>query len=104
MIVEQLLELLPVVTGADRSTVGAAEHEVVVLPGLAGGSPLLLLLLPGLLKDGDERRRDGDKTGHYTEADAIRWTTTGEPVATRTDAPVALADRCGGAPRLFMAA
>jgi GntR family transcriptional regulator len=33
-----------------------------------------------------------DKTGHYTEADAIRWTTTDEPVATRTDAPVALAD------------
>ena len=33
-----------------------------------------------------------DKSGHYTEADSIRWTTTDEPVATRTDAPVALAD------------
>ena len=33
-----------------------------------------------------------DKAGHHTEADAIRWTSTEEPTATRTDAPVALAD------------
>jgi GntR family transcriptional regulator len=30
--------------------------------------------------------------GHYTEADGLRWTNAEEPVATRTDAPLALAD------------
>lgn len=35
-------------------------------------------------------RRDRD--GRYVEADAIRWTTQDEPTATRTDAPLVLAD------------
>ncbi len=35
-------------------------------------------------------RREQD--GRYVEADAIRWTSHGEPTATRTDAPMALAD------------
>lgn len=33
-----------------------------------------------------------DKDGTYSEADAIRWTTSEDPKPTRTDAPVALAD------------
>lgn len=35
-------------------------------------------------------RREPD--GRYVEIDAIRWTVHGEPTATRTDAPLALAD------------
>lgn len=35
-------------------------------------------------------RREHD--GRYVEADAIRWSVQGDPVATRTDAPLALAD------------
>lgn len=35
-------------------------------------------------------RRSQD--GRYVEADAIRWNVQGEPIATRTDAPLALAD------------
>lgn len=35
-------------------------------------------------------RREQD--GRYVEADAIRWTVQGDPIATRTDAPLALAD------------
>ncbi|WP_371654748.1 MULTISPECIES: GntR family transcriptional regulator [unclassified Streptomyces] len=33
-----------------------------------------------------------DPNGGYVEADGIRWTNAEEPVATRTDAPLALAD------------
>ncbi|KNE83497.1 MULTISPECIES: GntR family transcriptional regulator [Streptomyces] len=35
-------------------------------------------------------RREPD--GHYVEADGLRWENAEEPVATRTDAPLALAD------------
>ncbi|MET7300097.1 GntR family transcriptional regulator [Embleya sp. NPDC005575] len=33
-----------------------------------------------------------DREGRYVEADAIQWTSNDEPIATRTDAPLALAD------------
>lgn len=41
-------------------------------------------------------RREHD--GRYAEADAIRWTVQDEPTATRTDAPLALADLLRVAP------
>jgi GntR family transcriptional regulator len=44
---------------------------------------------PNLTRPRGVRR---DKTGSYTEVDGIRWTTTEQPTATRTDAPVTLAD------------
>ncbi|WP_037576674.1 GntR family transcriptional regulator [Phaeacidiphilus oryzae] len=44
---------------------------------------------PNLTRPRGVRR---DRDGRFSEADAIRWTAAEEPTATRTDAPVALAD------------
>lgn len=86
--------------GCSRPTVQKAvailRSEGLIVTEFARGSFVRSpFLRPSVTRTRGVRR---DASGQYTDADGLRWTSAEQPVATRTDAPVELADLLGITP------